>query len=550
MSVAVEDVVIVGAGPTGLMLAAELCLAGVRPLLLERRPQTGKSVAKANGLGGHILDLLGHRGLIDRLEAAANHPRRPAQRFPFGSVQLDLTGVTDPPLRGMSLPQAELERVLDERARELGAEIRRGHEVVGLGLHEDSQDSVTVRVLGPEGPYQVAARYLVGCDGPRSRIRESAGIPFPGTTFPEVNRLAHVTLADSVTQFDNGDLEVPGLGLIRAGFTRTEGGVFSFGRRTVGELMVQVTEDEPAEVDDSDAPMTLAEFQDSIRRVLGGHLPIAEATRLTRYGFQARQVERYRHGRILLAGEAAHAFPATGVGLNVGMTDAVNLAWKLAADVRGWAPAGLLDTYNGERHYTGARTLMQTQAQAALRRGHDPAAEALRQVVQELLLDEQPNRRLGALIAGTDLRYPMPGAEPHALAGTSVPDLPLRVEGGAIRLGEFLREGRPVLLDLADRAELREAAGDWSDRVEIRCAATDARPADALLIRPDACIAWAAAVDQPADTAAAGLREALAAWFGAPARSADARGTGEAESAADAAGSGIPGLSQLVYKWI
>ena len=506
------DVIIVGAGPTGLMLAAELRLAGVRPLVLERRPQL-RDTAKANGLGGQILQLLAYRGLMDRLEAAGSQHSHVALRYPFGTVQLDLTNVPEPPLRGISLPQAELERVLDGRARELGAEIRRGHEVTGV---RQDDAAVSAEVRGPQGPYRVAGRFLAGCDGPRSPVRDLAGIPFPAATYPEVNRLAHVTLADSVTELDDGDLEVPGLGRIHAGFTRTERGVFALGRRTAGDLMIQTTEDQTADVDDDDALMTLAELQDSIRRVLGAELPIAEATRLSRYGFQAQQAEQYRHGRVLLAGDAAHVFPATGVGLNVGMTDAVNLAWKLAADIRGWAPAGVLDTYHSERHYAGARTMMQTQAQVALRRGQDPAAEALREVFQELLADEQPARRLGALIAGADIRYPMPGASQHALAGTCAPDLTLHTEQGTTSVGRLMRSARPVVLDLAGRPELREIAGPWQDRVDIRAARTDHRPADALLIRPDAHIAWAATIDEAADTAVPALREALSSWFGSP----------------------------------
>ncbi len=514
------DVVIAGAGPTGLMLAAELRLAGARPLVLERRSEL-KETAKANGFGGQILELLAYRGLLDRLEAIGDHPRQPALRYPFGTLQIDFTNVPEPPLRGISLPQSKLEQALDEHAHELGAEIRRGHEVVGVS-QDDS--GVAVRVRRPHGrPYQVTARFLVGCDGPRSTVRDLAGIPFAGITYAEVNRLGHVTLADSVTQLDNGDLEVPGLGRVSPGFTRTEQGVFALGRRTSGDLMIQTTEAEAADVDDDDSPMSLAEFADSIRRVLGAPLPIVEARRLSRYGFQARQVEQYRHGRIMLAGDAAHVFPATGVGLNVGMTDAVNLAWKLAADIRGWASAGLLDSYHSERHYAGARTMMQTQAQVALRRGQDPAAQALRQLLQELLTDEQAARRVGALIAGADLRYPMPGTDQHSLAGTSAPNLTLRTESGPMDVAQLMHSARPVLLDLANRKELREVTAPWRDRigvqtaeVEIRIGETDARPADALLIRPDARIAWAAAVDNPAATAMTSLRDALTTWFGFP----------------------------------
>jgi 2-polyprenyl-6-methoxyphenol hydroxylase-like FAD-dependent oxidoreductase len=501
----------VGAGPAGLMLAGELCLAGVRPLVLERQPRL-RETPKANGFNGQIVELLRYRGLLDRVEAAAGRPVSPAPAAPFGGVHPDFSHLADPPIWAVPLPQPRLERLLGDRACELGAGIRRGHEVTGV-----NQDDVTATadVRGPDGPYQVTAHYLAGCDGAHSRVRDSAGIPFPGTTYPEVNRLGQVTLADSVTWPDNGDLDVPGLGRIRPGFTRTDRGVFAFGRLTSGVLLLQTTEDEPAGVDD-DAPMTLTEFQDSIRRVLGADLPLGDVTRLSRYGFQARQAQRYRDGRILLAGDAAHQFPATGIGINVGMLDSGNLAWKLAAVIGGWAPPGLLDTYHGERHFAGARALLQTQAQVALRRGQDPAAQALRELFQELLADEQPLRRIGALIAGTDIRYPMPGPGQHALAGTFAPDLTLHTKNGTTSVAELMHPARPVLLDLADRTDLRETARDWQHRIDIHTAETGHRPADALLIRPDAHIAWAAATGEPAATAAPALREALSYWFGTP----------------------------------
>jgi 2-polyprenyl-6-methoxyphenol hydroxylase-like FAD-dependent oxidoreductase len=505
------DVIIVGAGPTGLMLAAELRLAGARALVLERRPQL-REIPKANGFGGQIAELLRYRGLLDRVVAAAIGPLQRAPRLPFGEVYLDFSHLENPPMWAMPLPQPRLERLLSEHAGELGAEIRCGHEVVAVS-QDDAAAAVDVR--GPEGPYRVSARYLVGCDGSGSRVRDLAGIAFPGTTYPEVNRLGQGTLSDCVTLLDNGDIDVPGLGPIRPGFSRTERGVFAFGRTTSGRVMIQTTEDENTAVDD-DAPMSLAEFADSIRRVLGADLPLGEMTRLSRYGFQARQAERYRAGRILVAGDAAHQFPATGIGINVGMLDAVNLAWKLAADIGGWAPDGLLDTYHDERHCAGARGLMQTQAQVALRRGQDLAAEALRELFIELTAYEQPLRHMGELIAGADIRYPMPGPDKHTLTGTFAPDLTLRTHQGTTSVAELMHTARPILLDLADRADLRETARDWGQRVDIRIAGTDHRPADALLIRPDAYIAWAAAVDEPADTALPALRGALSGWFGTP----------------------------------
>lgn len=511
------DVVVVGAGPTGLMLAGELGRAGTRTLLLERRPEPSQT-AKAGGLAGQILQLLHYRGELDRFREAgsasgsgwAGGGGNPPPRFPFGGIHLDFTQLDHSPMQAMLLPQPQLEAVLAERAVERGAVVRRGHAAVGL---RQDDDSVTVDVRGPDGAYEVTAQFLVGCDGGRSRVRELTGIGFPGTSFPEIERLASLSVPDSVTVLDDGGLEVPGVGKIPFGYTATEHGVFAgYGR---GDTMgVYTAEVETTEYDD-DVPMTVAELSASVSRVLGIDLPLGEPLRMTRFGYSAKQAGTYRAGRVFLAGDAAHLFPAGGVAVNAGMLDAANLAWKLTATVEGWAPAGLLDTYSGERRAAAERTLLHTRAQVALRRGHGPGGEALRALFVELSADEQPLRRLGALMAGTDVGSPPSNA--HPLVGTLATDRALQVTHEDPRLAGMLCGGRPVLLDLGDHAELREVAGQWADRVGVVGAKIDDPPADALLVLPDTRIAWAAAVEEPGESALPALREALTTWLGAPA---------------------------------
>ncbi|SEB61301.1 2-polyprenyl-6-methoxyphenol hydroxylase [Streptomyces sp. 2131.1] len=502
------DVIIVGAGPTGLMLANELRTAGVRPLILERQQQL-RETPRANGLGGQILDLLRYRGVLGDLQAVSTDPH-PAPRFPFGNVHLDFTRLTDAPMHAVQIPQPRLERLLEARAAELGSRVRRGHEVVGIS---QDREKVSAEVRCADGTYRVRAPYLVACDGSRSRVRDMAGIRFPGNICPEVNRLSQVALATGASQHENGDLDVPAFGRLRTGFTRTDHGVFGFGWLTPEVMLISTTENEDTTYAD-DTPMTLADLQDSIRRVLGAELPLGEPLRLSRYQFQDRQADSYRQGRVLLAGDAAHQFPATGVALNAGMLDAVNLAWKLAAEVQGWAPPGLLDTYDGERRAAAARTLLHTRAQAALRRGHDPAAEALRQVFQELLSNEASLRRIGAMVAGSDIRTPQPDDTEHALTGAFAPDLALHTGRGSTSIAELMRPARPLFIDLAGRDDLCDTADAWGHRIDIHRAETADRPADALLIRPDAHIAWAAPVGESSDTLLPALHRALRAWFG------------------------------------
>ena len=488
------DVIVVGAGPTGLMLAGELAQAGVRTLLLERRARPSE-VAKAGGLAGHVMQLLHYRGELDRFRPANDGPVLPP-RFPFGGLHLDLSGLDDSPMRARLLPQQELERILADRATEHGADVRRGQEVVGL---RQDDESAPVAVRGADGSYAVTARFVAGCDGGRSRVRELTGIRMDGTSFPEIERLASFTIPDGVTVLEDGSLEVEGVRRIPFGYTATEHGVFACSGFN-GTMGVYTAEVETTEYDD-DVLMTVEELTASVRRVLGVELPLGEPLRMTRFGYSAKQADTYRDGRVFLAGDAAHLFPAGGVAINAGMLDAANLGWKLAAAVHGWAPPGLLDSYAEERRAAADRTLLHTRAQVALRRGHGPTGDALRALFVELSADEQPLLRLGALMAGTDV-----GPGPDFLT-----DRLLDVDHQDDRFAGVLHEGRAVLLDLADRSDLRELAARWKDRVAVVTVPLDPRPADAILVRPDSSIACLVSGDQSAE-----LKEALNSWFGRP----------------------------------
>lgn len=500
------DVVVVGAGPTGLMLAGELAGRGVRTVLLERRAEPSQ-VAKAGGLAGQVLQLLHYRGELERFGSEAPMP---APRFPFGGLHLDFTPLGDSPMRAMLLPQPRLEEVLAERAVEHGAEVRRGHRLVGL-----SQDdgAVTLEVEGPDGVQEVRAAFVVGCDGGRSRVRELTGIGFEGSSLPEVERLCSFTIPVGVTVTSDGSLEVAGVGTLPFGYTATEHGVFAC--HGTGEVMgVYTAEVEETAYDDEATAFTVDEMRASVRRVTGFDLPLGEPLRMTRFGYSAKQADTYRDGRVFLAGDAAHLFPAGGVAVNAGMLDAADLGWKLAAAVQGWAPEGLLDTYTDHRRAAAERTLLHTRAQVALRKAFGPGGDALRSLFAEVAADEPALRRLGALMAGTDV-----GAPPSdGLVGTVLTDRALEVEHHDPRFAGLLAAGRPVLLDLADRPDVRELAGSWSDRLDVVTVALPDRPADALLVEPSTRVTGALAVGEPADR----LVQALAAALGAASADASA----------------------------
>ncbi|MEU9836112.1 FAD-dependent monooxygenase [Streptosporangium sp. NPDC048047] len=557
------DVVIAGAGPNGLMLACELSLAGVRPIVLERLPAR-TTENRANGLVGQVVRMLDRRGLYGRL-GGGTEPPRPVPGFVFGALPLDLSTLDDNPLYMLGTPQQRVEQVLEERAAELGVEIRRGHELAGLS--QDAEE-VVADVIGPDGPYRLRARYLVGADGGRSVTRKLAGIGFPGVTRDStVSRTASVTVPPELVDPATGGLNVPGYGLVPPFMHhRTERGLFVFAPFPCRPALVSTMEWEPAAAEgDGQPPLTLEELGESVRRVLGADLPLGPSTgsgphvmrRLT--GGNTRLAERFRDGRVLLAGDAAHVHSAIGgPGLNLGLQDVVNLGWKLAAEIHGWAPPGLLDSYEAERRPAAERVVMHSQAQSAL---IAPGAEvtALRRLFTELLGDRNVVRHIAATMAGSDIRYDMgvgDGAAGdggaggvHSLTGRWAPDLSLDTGTGPVRLAELTADARPLLLDLTeDFSVAREAAG-WSDRVKV----VGARPPHsgmpgggagedaarggfhgsavpgedggsggiaALLLRPDCYVAWASASPRPDSRERDALRAALARWFGAPAEDA------------------------------
>ncbi|MFF0772088.1 FAD-dependent monooxygenase [Nonomuraea wenchangensis] len=473
-----ENVLIVGAGPVGLMLACELSLAGVRPIVLDKHPVIG-DLPKANGLVGQIVETLDHRGLLERFSAGSPYAG-PAPGFPFASVPLRFEGVPGIPLRVLVIQQPRLERLLDERARELGADIRRGCEVLALAQDEEGVTLTT-------GQGELRARYAVGCDGGHSLVREAAGIGFPGDTDTERLIIGHFRT----------DAREAG---VEPGWTRSPHGRVLLNSLRPGVLVAGIRErGAPPR-----GPVTLEMFQAALRRHLGRELPLGEPIWLSSTVAQARLAERYRAGRVFLAGDAAHLFPAGGSALNAGMTDAVNLGWKLAAVLRGRVPEELLDTYEAERRPAGARTLTQARAQAAVDRVDGEDGAALRELLGELFAFEEPVRHLAGLLYDSGVRYDPGAADAHPTVGRLVPDLEL---ADGRRVAELLRSGRPVLLDLGGGTDGLTADDDW---IEVVHAAAERPPADALLIRPDGYVAWAGA---------AGLAGAAGRWFGAVATS-------------------------------
>ncbi|MGV4924926.1 FAD-dependent monooxygenase [Streptomyces sp. BHT-5-2] len=495
------DVVVAGGGPVGLLLAAELRLHGVATLVLERG-RRGQGEPRALALHSRTLETLDRRGVLEEFTRAqetlpglADFRRQLAD----GGARGHFAGLfrlgrhsAEPAEQphGLLLPHEVLKELLARRADELGAVVRYDQEVTGL---VQDGDGVTVHVRTADGDGAVRGDFLVGCDGGRSVVRKAAGIDFPGTGPSLVSRMGR------------GRVEVHGGGELPAGWQRTDGGWFM----RMPDGRIAVTEWDVPE--DLESPATTDELARGIERVTGRRVTLTGVDLVTRFTDSARQAARYRAGRVLLAGDAAHIhFPAGGQGVNLGLQDAFNLGWKLAAECLGRAPEGLLDSYETERHPVAAQVLANTRAQVALMRP-GPQVDALRELFTDLMGMDEVNKYLSDIIYGTGIRYAT-GPDGHPLAGGYARDLPVTTADGTTRLAELLRPGRPLLLGLdgSGAGGALKAAAGWADRVEIVAGEAPAPPAAALLVRPDGYVAWAG--DGP--VAEGALRAALTAWCG------------------------------------
>jgi len=487
-----DPVLIAGAGPVGLMLACELGLANVPAVVLERLGQPNER-SFGIAINAAVIELLSQRGVMDML-------RGDGFEFPmahFAHLHLDPTKLNGRHPYNFAVPHAKVQQRLEQRATDLGVEIRRGAEVTSL---EQDETGVLVGVQGESGPAFIRGSYLVGCDGAQSAVRELAGIDFPGTDFAFSGLTGDIAV-------EQGD---PLLGLL--GPHQHDTGLFTVA--PVGPGLLRVTTGEfGGQPEDREAPVTLADLRASAARIAGFTLTTGQLRWLSRWHAATRVADRYRAGRVFLAGDAAHVcFPLGGQALSTGIEDAANLGWKLAADLDGWAPAGLLDTYDSERHPVAIRVGLTTRAQTALMHSMDTAGP-LREVLTELIQFEEVNAALVTMVGGVDVRYPA-GSQSHPLAGCRLPDVPLRVADGSTSMARLLMTGRGLLLDFSGDDELADLAGNWAGRVDV--VAADPAPdidAAAVLVRPDGRVAWAAGAGVPAQDAG-GLTAALSAWFG------------------------------------
>lgn len=489
-------VVIAGGGPTGLMLAGELALAGVDVAIVERRATQELAGSRAGGLSSRTIEVFDQRGIADRFLKEG----QVAQVAGFGMTRLDISDFPTRHPYGLALWQRHIERILAGWVSELGVTFYRSRDVVGF-TQGDSGVDIEVSDGTP-----LRAQYLVGCDGGRSVVRKAAGIDFPGWDATTSSILAEVEMT-----------ETPPLGVHQTAF-----GTHAFGRKEyeikdgkiiyadVGPIGVMVTEPNVGATSDP----TLEELRALLIAICGTDYGMHSPTWISRFTDASRQAATYRKGRVLLAGDSAHIHsPIGGQGLNAGVQDAVNLGWKLAEVVKGTAPDSLLDTYHDERHPVGARVLQLTMAQVALHRP-DARTKAARDIIGELLGMEEPRKRIAAVVSGLELRYDF--GEGHPLLGRRMPDLDVVTANGPTRVYTFLNGARPVLLNFGAPGVID--ISQWSDRVpsvDVRYDGAWTLPAigdvpapSAVLVRPDGYVAWVGEAAGPE------LTEALIKWFG------------------------------------
>jgi len=480
-------VVIAGAGPTGLMLAGELALAGVNVAIVERRVAKDLDGSRSGGLHSRTIEVLDQRGIADRFLEEG----KALQVQSFAGIPLDISDFPTRRNYGLALWQADFERILGGWVDELGVPIARGLEVSGL-----RQDEEGVDVELSDGR-SLRSGFLVGCDGGRSVVRKAAGIDFSGWAPSISSLIAEVEM--------DGEPE-------RA-IRYDENGTQALGRME-GEKRVRVVVSERY-AGQTDEP-TLNDLSRALISVWGTDYGVHGPTWISRFTDMTRQAASYRNGRVLLAGDAAHIhYPVGGQGLNIGVQDAVNLGWKLAQVAKGISSVGLLDTYHAERHPVAARVLQNTMAQTALTRG-DQRVTALRATMSELLSMDEPRKRFGGMISGLDIHYEL--GDGHPLLGRRMPELDLVTAGGVLRMFTLLHHARPVLINFGGPGEVDVAPwGDRVQRVDAEYAGAwelpvlGAVPApSAALVRPDGYVAWVG------DHSGAGLADALATWCGAP----------------------------------
>lgn len=479
-------VAVVGGGPTGLMLAGELALAGIDVAIVERRASQELDGSRAGGLHSRTIEVLDQRGIAERFLTEG----QAMQIQGFGGIPLDISDLPTRYNHGLALWQSRIEQILAVCVDELPVSMYRGCAVTGF---EQNDAGVDVKLAGGAS---MRAEYLVGCDGGRSIVRKTAGIDFPGWDPTTSWLIAEVEME-----------EEPEIGMRREG-----GGIGPVNREGGGGPYRVVLTEQPDEI--ASEP-TLEDLREALIGAYGTDYGVHSPTWISRFSDVTRQAASYRQGRVLLAGDAAHVHPPQGgQGLNTGVQDAVNLGWKLAQVVKGVSSENLLDTYHAERHPVAARVLRSTMAQVALS-DPDDRHEALRETMAELLSMEEPRKRFAAQMSGLDIHYDL--GEGHPLLGRRMPDLDLVGPDGPIRVYSLLHDARPVLLDFAGNGRFDIAP--WSDRVRVIDASHEGiwelpvmglvDAPSAVLIRPDGHVAWVG------DGTDRGLCDALTTWFGA-----------------------------------